>query len=167
MAICHFFFWTYATSGTVNLAAAQTGTYDWGSTTYLNTAQWGTAGSGIIGNSMNTSSGGTAITSATQGFELTPVAASTTATIVAGTKTMKWYQPKWASTYTSTALRRYGGGYNNSTADQVKGYCVSQRMATATTTISSGIAVQTAVTLSSATALAAGAIAFGAAALAI
>ena len=84
-ALCHFVFWLYA-SGVVTLYAAQTGTNDWGATTYLTATQWGTAGSGIVGNTMNTSGGGTAITSAPWGMVLTPAAATGTQTIAAGAK---------------------------------------------------------------------------------
>jgi hypothetical protein len=168
-AICHFVYYGFETSlGVVTLDAAQTGTYDWGATMYLTATQWGTAGSGLIGTSMNTSTGGTAITSATWGMVLSPVAASTTLTIVAGSKTWTWYQPTAATTYGSTTLRRYGGGYNNSVADQVRGYCVGQRLLSVATNVPTGIVAATAlVTLSGAQALAAGAIAFGVAALAI
>ena len=166
-AICHFLFYQAGT-GAVTIHAAQTGTTDWGTTTYLTAAQWGTAGSGIVGSTMNTSSGGTAITSATWGMVLSPAAATGTTTIAAGTKSWVWYQPTYATTYSSSVLRRYGGGYNNSTADQVKGYCISQRLLSTVTTKSGGIVAAAAkVTLSGASALTVGAIAFGVAALAI
>jgi hypothetical protein len=166
-ALCHFLFYQYGT-GTVTIVNAVTGTGDWGSTSYLTATQWGTAGSGLIGTTVN-STGATAITSAAWGMVLSPVAAATTTTIPAGSKTWTWYQPTYASTYSSTVLRRYGGGYNNSTADVVKAYCVSQRsMITGSANIAAGIVAASATTtLSGASALAAGAIAFGVAALAI
>jgi len=167
-AICHFLFYVAVDSGNITFTAASTGTTDWGVTSYLNTAQWGTAGSGIKGSTMNTSAGGTAITAATWGMALSPAAATGTTTIAAGSKVWTWYQPTQATTYAATALRRYGGGYNNSTADKVKAYCVSQRLTATTTNVAAGIVAASAVvTLSGASALAAGAIAFGAAALAI
>ena len=166
-ALCHFVYYQYK-AGTVVLTAAQTGTNDWGASTYLTATQWGTAGSGLIGTSLNTATGGTAITSATWGMVLSPAAASGTVLITAGTKSWVWYQPTYATTYSSSTLRRYGGGYNNSTADQVKGYCVSARTLAGSANKSAGIvAAATKVTLSGASALAAGAIAFGVAALAI
>jgi len=166
-AICHFLFYTAKASAVVTFTKASTGTYDWGLTMYLNTTQWGTAGSGIKGSTMN-GSGGTAITTATWGMVLSPVAVSTVTTIAVGAKIWTWYQPTQATTYAATALRRYGGGYNNSTADKVKAYCVSQRLLTGTTHQAAGIVAASAVvTLTGASALAAGAVAFGAAALAI
>jgi len=165
-ALCHFLFYQYGT-GDVVIVNAQTGTGHWGSSNYLTATQWGTAGSGIIGTTVN-SSGGTAITAAAWGMVLSPAAATTTTKIVAGSKTWTWYQPTYASTYSSTVLRRYGGGYNNSTADQVKGYCVSQRSMLIAVNVKTGIVAAAAkVTLSGASALAAGAVAFGVAALAI
>merc|ERR1712139_161865 len=166
-ALCHFLYYQFA-SGAVTIVAAQTGTNDWGASLYLTSTQWGTAGSGLVGTSMNTSTGGTAITSATWGMVLSPLAAAATTDIAAGTKSWTWYQPTQATTYSSASLRRYGGGYNNSTADQVKGYCVSQRTLGGAANIATGIvAAAAAVTLSGASALAAGAVAFGVAALAI
>ena len=165
-AICHFLFYQYA-SGVVTFVAASTGTTDWGLTMYLNTSQWGTAGSGLKGSTMN-GTGGTAITLATWGLTLSPAAATGTTTIAAGNKVWTWFQPTQATTYAATALRRYGGGFNNSTAYKVKAYCVSQRLTATTTNVAAGIVAASAVvTLSGASALAAGAIAFGAAALAI
>jgi hypothetical protein len=166
-AICHFVYYTFSASP-VPLVAAQTGTNDWGATMYLTTTQWGTAGTGLIGTSMNTATGGTAITSATWGMVLSPAAATGTTTIAVGTKTWVWYQPTYATTYASSALRRYGGGYNNSTADQVKGYCIGAHSLLGVANVPTGIVAAAAkVTLSGASALAAGAIAFGVAALAI
>ena len=75
-ALCHFVYYTHKEDASVvNLYAAQTGTYDWGATLYLTATQWGTAGSGLVGNTMNASTGGTAITTATWGMALTPAAA--------------------------------------------------------------------------------------------
>jgi len=169
-ALCHFIFYTVTSSAGVDSGAienAYTGTH-WGVTKYLTSAQWGatTAGSGIIGNTMNTSTGGTAITSANWGLVFDP---STTLTkfTQSSTYSMEWYQPTYKSTYTASELRRYGGGYNNSTADKVKGYCIGARLITATANVSQGITAGSTVTLSGASALAAGAIALGVAALAI
>lgn len=170
-AICHFVFHaassatSAATSGTIT--NAYTGTH-WGVTKYLTAAQWGstTPGSGIIGSTMNTSGAGTAITTASWGIVYAPATATTTFT-QSSVYSMEWYQPSYKTAYTASELRRYGGGYNNSTADKVKGYCISQRKVTVATNVAGGIVAGTTVTLSGAEALAAGAIAFGVAALAI
>merc|ERR1711939_315590 len=155
--LCHFIFWTWS--------AAAAGTNDWGQTNYLTEAQWGTNGNKVAGSGMKTG-GGTAITLATQGHTLTPVPASGTTTIAAGSKVFFWYQPKYASTYASTALRRYNGG--GTEVEKVTAYCVSQRLLATTTHVASGFVKQTTVTtLSGASALAAGAIALGVASLAI
>jgi hypothetical protein len=84
---------------------------------------------------------------------------------------MDWYQPKYASRYTSTGLKRYNGGATD--ASKVRAYCMGQRL-TATTTVLGTTGIRAAdtsgnsgvVTLSGASTLAAGAIAFGVAALA-
>ena len=169
-AICHFVF--YAATATTAVASgtitnAYTGTH-WGVTKYLTATQWGstTPGSGIIGSTMNTTGAGTAITTASWGVVFSPSTA-TTAFTEAAVYSMEWYQPSYKTAYTASELRRYGGGYNNSTADKVKGYCVSQRLISVVTNVSAGIVAGTTVTLSGAEALAAGAIAFGVAALAI
>merc|ERR1711990_588123 len=95
------------------------------------------------------------------------------ATYTAGTYTQFWYRPTYASTYASTTLRRYNGG--TADASKVKAYCARLRAADpASTTYNSGDALVAAtvggtsgvVTLTGAQALAAGAIAFGVAALA-
>jgi len=133
---------------------------EWGETRYLDATAWGTAGTGIIGTNMQTL--GTRITSASQGFTLSNTAVTTFSAGTAYTQT--WYQPKWASTYVSTALRRYNGGSTD--GDKVKGYCVGVRSLTDASTDNTPTA-GTQVTVTGATALAAGAIAFGVAALAI
>ena len=98
---------------------------------------------------------------------LNTVAVHTT-TIAAGTVSWSWYQPIYATTYSSTILRRYGGGFGNEAADKVRGYCISMRKLTATANTSAGIIISSAnTTLSGASALTATAIAFGVAALAV
>jgi hypothetical protein len=94
-----------------------------------------------------------------------PVEAATT-TFTARDYGMSWYQPKYASTYSASALRRYNGG--KSDGDKVKGYCISTRLLSASATVSKGIVANSAtVTLSRAAAITAGAIALGVVALAI
>jgi hypothetical protein len=170
-AVCHFLF--YATSASGNsgtISNAYTGTH-WGLTTYMTAAQWysssgSTAGAGVIGSAMNTSTGGTGLTSGTNGLVFDPT--TVTNFVESTVYNMQWYQPSQATTYASTTLRRYSGAYNGATADKVKAYCVSQRLIATTTNYSAGIvAAAAAVTLSGATALAAGAVAFGVAALAM
>ena len=123
-AICHWVFFQFA-AGTVTMVESEMGTNEWGSTKYLTAVQWGVGGSAIIGNIMNTSAGGTAISVEKWGMVSTPTAAVSTFTVLSGVKTWAWYQPIYANTYGVSNLRRYGGGYNNSTADKVRGYCVS------------------------------------------
>lgn len=168
-AICHFVFYlasaTGGNSGTIT--DAWTGTH-WGVTKYLTSTQWGaTAAAGIIGSSMNTATGGTALTAANNGLVFDPATKPSAGFVETTAYSMEWYQPTYKTSYTASELRRYGGGYNNSTADKVKGYCISQRLTATTTHLSAGITAGSAVTLSGASALAAGAIAFGVAALAI
>merc|ERR1712146_297949 len=135
-----------------------------GESRYLNETQWGTAGAGVIGNTMNTSSGGTTLTSAANGATITPAGASGTTTIPAGNKVF-WLQPTWSSTYASTALRRYNGG--GTEVESVIGYCFSQRLLSGTSHKSAGVVANTKVALTGAAALAASAIALGVASLAI
>jgi len=78
---------------------------------------------------------------------------------------MWWYQPKYATTYAASVLRRYNGG--KSDGEKVKGYCVSARLTTGATHLTAGFLAGTEVTLSGAATLAAGAIALGVATLAI
>merc|ERR1711957_36732 len=85
--------------------------------------------------------------------------------------TQFWYQPTYASTYASTVLRRYNGGASD--GDKVKAYCAGLRGLTTPTAADARDLVAASVagtagvvTLTGAQALAAGAIAFGAAALA-
>lgn len=162
--LCH---WFYVNGGATSTAGtASTGTGDWGESKFLTHAQWGaTAGAGVIGSTMK--SNGTSV-GTSYGHALSPTAVTT---FTAGTYTMTWFQPTYASTYTSTALRRYNGG--TSDADKVKPYCVGMRLISVSVVLTTtGItAANTAgtsgiVTLTGASALAAGAIAFGVAALA-
>lgn len=163
-ALCHFVYWLFNT-GTVTIYKLASATnYEWGRTLYMTTAQWGTNGAAVVGSGMY-SSGGSLLTSAAHGLVLAPVA-STTSTLTAGDISFTWYQPTFASTYASTTLRRYNGGGTN--VESVQAYCVSQRLLATTTHKTGGWQKKTAVTaLTGASALAATAIAFGAAALAI
>lgn len=166
-ALCHWFILKLNTVNTPDVVTGTTNTY--AVANYMTNTQFGTAGASIVGNGILTR--GTSI-GTTHGFTLNP-ATKPSSTYVAGALTHFWYQPTYASTYASTALRRYNGG----TADgsKVKAYCARQRAAdTASTTYNSGDALVAAtvggtagvVTLTGAQALAAGAIAFGVAALA-
>jgi hypothetical protein len=135
----------------------------------MTAAQWGTAGNALVGNGLATRG---SVIGTTQGFTRTPATKPNTI-YTAGTYTQKWYQPSYAATYASTILRRYNGGSGD--GDKVKAYCARQRdLATTSTTFIAGNALVGAtvggtsgvVTLTGAQALAAGAIAFGVAALA-
>lgn len=159
-AICH---WFYVLGGATSTAGtASTGTGNWGETKFLTHAQWGTtSGGGVIGSTIK--SNGTSV-STSYGHTLSPASVTTFA---AGTYSMTWYQPTYASTYSSTALRRYNGG--TADADKVKAYCVGLRLLSVTTVLTTtGITAASStgtVTLTGASALAATAIAFGVAAL--
>lgn len=161
-AICH---WMYSVfdatdDSPASYAGGSTPASEWGETRYLTATDWGTAGTGILGTTMQTL--GTRLTSAANGFSLSNTAVTTFAAATVYTQT--WYQPKWASTYTTTQLRRYNGGTTD--GDKVKGYCVGVRSITNSSVDNVPVA-GTQVTVTGATALAAGAIAFGVAALAI
>ena len=87
--------------------------------------------------------------------------------------TQSWYQPTYAATYGVSALRRYNGGAGD--GDKVKAYCAEVRdLKTTTIAVEAATALVAAtvagtsgvVQLTGAQALAAGAIAFGVAALA-
>ena len=162
-ALCH---WFYTKAGATSTAGtASTGSH-WGESKFLTYTQWGTtSGGGVIGSTMKTN--GTSI-STSYGHTLTP---TTVTTFAAGTYTMLWYQPTYAATYSSTALRRYNGG--TADANKVKPYCVGLRLLATTTVLSStditaasSSGTSGVVTLTGASAIAAGAIAFGVAALA-
>jgi len=169
-AICHFLIYTAtASSNSGAYTAGYTGTTNWGLTTYMTATQWfsssgSTAGAGVIGNTLNMSTGGTGITSGTNGLVLDP--ATTTNFAESTVYNQEWYQPLQTTTYGASALRRYSGAYNGATADKVKPYCVSQRLISESTT-KAGITAGSTATLAGASALAAGAIAFGVAALAM
>lgn len=161
-AICHWMYTTYDNTddSTAAYSGCSTAISCWGETRYLTAAQWGTAGATIVGTSMQST--GTQITSAAQGFVLSN---TSLATYVASTVySQSWYQPKWASTYTTSALRRYNGGANE--GDKVKAYCVGARSITDTSADQVPVA-GTQVTVTGAIALTAGAIAFGVSALAM
>jgi hypothetical protein len=168
LAVCHWFLIAAnATAGTVGIVSGTTNDY---SVAYALTAtQWGTAGNGLVGNGLATL--GTVV-GTTMGFTRTP-ATKPDSVYTAGTYTQFWYQPTYAATYASTVLRRYNGGSGD--GDKVKAYCAEQRdLLTGSTTFESGNALTGAtvagtagvVQLTGAQALAAGAIAFGVAALA-
>ena len=104
---------------------------------------------------------GTAI-GTTQSFSL---GGSTLTTYTVGTAyKQKWYQPKYATTYSVSSLRRYNGAPNE--GDKVKGYCVGLRDVTSIVTTFPPVPGTTQ-TVTGAIALTAGAIAFGVAALAM
>jgi hypothetical protein len=168
IALCHWFLIdANATAGTVDVVSGTTNTY--GIANYMTATQWGTAGNAMVGNGLLTR--GTSI-GTTYGFALTPSTKPATV-YTAGSYTQLWYQPTYASTYASTTLRRYNGGSGD--GDKVKAYCAKLRpIDTASTTYDAASALVAAtvggtsgvVTLTGAQALAAGAIAFGVAALA-
>ena len=156
-------------AGAANTAGNITGsTNSYSIANYLTAAQFGTAGNLLVGATLTST--GTSI-GATHGFVLNP--ATKPATYIAQAYTQFWYQPTYASTYASTALRRYNGG--TSDGDNVKAFCAKLRgIASTQTTYEATNALVAAtvggtagvVKLTGAEALAAGAIAFGAAALA-
>merc|ERR1740117_521259 len=163
LALCHWFL--LATTSIVTPGNVSGATNDYSIANYLTAAQWGTAGAAIVGTSLLTT--GTRIGS-TYGLVLSP--ATKPATYAAQAYTQFWYQPTYASTYASTVLRRYNGA---SDGDKVKAYCAGLRGLTTTTATDARDLVAATVagtagvvTLTGAQALAAGAIAFGAAALA-
>ena len=151
-AICHWMFAVYGNDTAVTTLSATTN--GWGDTKYLTTSQWGTSGNAVTGaGATSTGGGGTSLTSANNGLEFSPAVAASL-TLSAQAYTMTWYQPKYASTYGSSALRRYNGG--TSDADKVKAYCVSTRIVTVTSHVTAGFVAGSAVTLSGAAALTAG-----------
>jgi hypothetical protein len=166
IALCH---WFLIGAGVVNTTTNVSGdTNAYGIANYMTATLWGTAGNAMVGNGLLTR--GTSI-GTTHGFALTP--ATKPATYTAGSYTQFWYQPTYASTYASTVLRRYNGGSGD--ADKVKAYCARLRdVDSSSTTYATETALVAAtvggtsgvVTLTGAQALAAGAIAFGVAALA-
>jgi hypothetical protein len=132
----------------------------------MNGTEWGENGSGIVGS--NIKSLGTALNASEHGFALGPAGTTLYKDAV---YTMDWYQPKYATKYTSTGLKRYNGGTTD--GSKVRAYCMAQRLVATTTVLSTsgivaadGAGTNGIVTLSGAASLAAGAIAFGVAALA-
>lgn len=164
-AICHWFI--IAASATLNTAGlAGTTADEYSIARYLTAAQFGTAGNAIIDSTAITT--GTEI-GASYGFTRSPTTKPTT--YAAQAYTQNWYQPTFASTYASTVLRRYNGG--TSDGDNVKAYCARLRTLTLATYQSTTALVAATVggtsgvvKLTGSEALAAGAIAFGVAALA-
>jgi hypothetical protein len=170
LALCHWFLVAANAAAVYGTAGAVTsGGNDYSVAYYLTATQWGTAGNALVGNGLTTR--GTAI-GTTHGFTRDPTTKPSTV-YTNTTYKQKWFQPTYAATYASTALRRYNGGSGD--ADRVKAYCAMLRdVATASTAYSTATALKPAtvggtsgvVTLTGAQALAAGAIAFGVAALA-
>jgi hypothetical protein len=167
LALCHWFI--VDASATVGLIGNTGTANEYSIANYMTATQWGTAGNAIIGNGLLTR--GTRI-GTTLNFERTP-STQPTGSYTATAYKQKWYQPTYAATYTSSALRRYNGG--TSDGDKVKAYCAEIRtIATTDVTQLSTLALVPAtvagtsgvVQLTGAQALAAGAIAFGVAALA-
>lgn len=90
-------------------------------------ADWGVAGSNVIGSSLRTS--GTVV-GAAHGFVRNP---SSKPTLYTDREyTMFWYQPTYEHTYSSTSLRRYNGGEAN--GDLVRAYCAGLRPTDTTAT---------------------------------
>lgn len=163
-AICHWFYLSAKTNTTGTKTGGEVG-MDWGETRYLTEFDWGTNGSNISGTRVETL--GTSI-GASHGFALSETTALT-AYLPGGVYSQSWYQPKYAASYSRTALRRYHGGSNYRSL--VKAYCVGQRaidnaFINADVTAADYAGVLGVVGLSGAFALSAGAIAFGAASLA-
>lgn len=162
--MCH---WLYILGGSVQSVQFVTGSDTvYGESRFMNGTEWGVDGSGIVGS--NIKSLGTTLTAAEHGFILSPASLTL---YTDRTYTMDWYQPKYASRYSSTGLKRYNGGATD--GSKVRAYCMAQRLVSTTTVLStSGIVAATnagvsgVVTLSGASTLAASVIAFGAAALA-
>jgi len=118
MAICH---WFYQAITTINVPGVNTGSVNnYSETRYLQYADWGTAGSNVIGSTVMNA--GNAI-GATHGFVRTP--STKPSVYTTRTYTMFWYQPTWEHTYVSTTLRRYNGGESN--GDKVRAYCAGLR----------------------------------------
>lgn len=163
-ALCHWIFYHWG-SDTAHVTTASTGSNAWGESKYLNEAQWGTAGGALTGAATHASSGGTSLTSTTNGLTLTPTPAASFTFTNNSDYSMWWYQPKWVSTYAATALRRYNGG--SADANKVKGYCWGVRSASSSTVVTANRGTGATVTLSGAAALAFSAVALGAAAIAI
>lgn len=93
-------------------------TTDWGETRYYNEAEWGTGGNRFTGLQIPIIG-----TNVEMGFTINDL--STTAYIVGTPYTMTWFQPRYATTYSASSLRRYNGG--NMDFDRVRPYCVSAR----------------------------------------
>jgi len=163
-AICHWFY-VMARSETTGTKAGGRAQFDWGETRYLTEFDWGTAGSNISGTRVMTL--GSAI-GAEYGFALSETTALATY-VVGAIYSQSWYQPKYATSYKASALRRYHGGENF--GSKVKGYCIGLHELDNTevntdVTAAAQAGVAGVVTLSGAFALTAGVIAFGTACLA-
>lgn len=164
-AMCHWLFFA-AVPGNVPVLTLSGTTSGYGTTRFLSETQWGTNGNAITGAGAISSGGGTELSATTNGLTYSPVVSATFNLFTATDYSMWWYQPTYSSSYTGGTLRRYNGG--SSDGSKVKGYCVSQRIATSakSTHIPGGFVAGSTVTLAGASAMAAGAIALGAAALA-
>jgi hypothetical protein len=135
LALCHWFLIALnSIPGTSTVVSGTTN--DYSVAYYLTAVQWGTAGNALVGNGLATR--GTVI-GTTQEFTRTP-STKPTDVFTAGTYKQKWFQPKYAATYSASALRRYNGG--SSDGDNVKAYCAEQRdIATTSTTFEAGNAL--------------------------
>lgn len=168
-ALCHWMYYvgrsgTTILGQTTDVSMGGTSGTDWGETRFLTETEWGTGGSHILGSNIRTN--GSSV-GATYGMALSHT--SLTNFIPTAVYSMSWYQPKYASTYSATSLRRYSGGDNE--GSKVKAYCVGPRTITDANiatdiTPADDAGLSGVVTLQGASALTAGAIAFGVAALA-
>jgi hypothetical protein len=153
-AICH---WLYygGISDNTGVSLGGVANTDFGETRYLTEAEWGTEGSKITGQTIQTL--GSRITS-TNGFTLSETNLSIF--LDASNYQMEWYQPTFSAYYSNSILRRYNGGAND--GDKVKGWCVSARLLTSADTF--GVTVSDlsgVVTLTGANMLTTSAIALG------
>jgi len=166
--LCHFLYYLAATTNadgnnTTYPVNGGTQNISWGEVRIYTADQWGNGGSGIVGASAQ--SNGIALSSTWNGF-------AQSSDLLTGYKdkftySLSWYQPPFASTYAAGTLRRYSGNAQN--PDKMRVYCFSARNLSSATFFGMTKVDQVVdgiVTMSGATALAAGAIAFGVTSLA-
>ena len=160
-AVCHWFYYLGSQNTTQARYGGTVGT-DWGETRILTEEQWGNGGSVIKG--ANIQASGRRLDTTYNGFALGNAG---TTYGNSGDYTMSWYQPPYAASYGAGHLRRYNGNAQN--PDMVRPYCISARSLTSVSKMgvtagdrnTAGI-----LTVSGATTLAAGVIAYGVASLA-
>ena len=167
MAICHWFYYAAGVIETVGVNSSSATAYS--ETRYLQYADWGTAGSNVLGSKLLNAG---SVIGTTYGFVREPSSKPTT--YQSQMYTMFWYQPTWEHTYINTGLRRYNGGETN--GDKVLAYCAGLRSTNATQDSYSSLTAlvpatvggnQGVITLTGASGLAVGAIALGNIALAL